>query len=271
MKFDFYQDLDLKRSSDCVDLHSELTEQIKGATTPEDKDKLSTARDILGNPVRRARYDQELDDVTVTDLDVRRLHEIAAMPTTEQADDAKALAQFGSSGDAAVAAGSAGVSSQTFAGSTPQDSAPQAGDETGSSAESQSWQQQASQLGKQLNAATAPLQQTLHEAAGNLKSNPSWIAVDPKRQRSDSLMWAIVTGIIVLMWTIEFFKFLLLAGTASKSESLLETFGLVSAAEDFFYDAMFTLVGSIVLLVLCQLAWNIRMVIGRRGWLEREK
>ncbi|AZA12367.1 hypothetical protein [Corynebacterium gerontici] len=84
MKYDLYEDLNLDRSADSSTIAQLLSQRLSITASPEEQDKLSTARAILGNPSNRSVYDAELDDASRTSLDISRLREIAAMNAPAQ-------------------------------------------------------------------------------------------------------------------------------------------------------------------------------------------
>lgn len=82
--YNLYEDLDLHRAAGPEELRQALSARL-AALNPDDdvnRDKLTVATSVLGEPHRRALYDRELDDPNAPEITIRRLREIAESPVS---------------------------------------------------------------------------------------------------------------------------------------------------------------------------------------------
>ncbi|MBV7295982.1 hypothetical protein KRX51_08675 [Corynebacterium sp. TAE3-ERU12] len=88
--FNLYEALGLDREYTPEALRNALDEWIEQSDDPtsERTQNLAAARDVLGDPERRAKYDSVLDDPTAADLTPKDVHDLAALPTSSAASTA---------------------------------------------------------------------------------------------------------------------------------------------------------------------------------------
>lgn len=112
--YNLYTAVGTDRSKDAASLAAELDERIASgiATNPGGIEELHIARSILGDPQRRAMYDQRLDDPTAPEIDVVALRELAALDTTAGAGQPSQAAQPGQPGQAQYVPGQPGQPEQ---------------------------------------------------------------------------------------------------------------------------------------------------------------
>ncbi|MCQ4623589.1 hypothetical protein [Corynebacterium sp. CCUG 70398] len=112
--YNLYNAVGSDRSKDAASLAAELDQRIASgvATNPGGIEELKIARSILGDPQRRAMYDQRLDDPTAPDIDVAALRELAALDTTGGAGQAGQAAPTAQPGQPQYGAGQPGQPGQ---------------------------------------------------------------------------------------------------------------------------------------------------------------
>lgn len=77
---DLYKIHGLNRHADGPELVAQLTAQLNAATDPLTRQRSDTARAILGDPARRARYDAHLDDPKAPPITEQTLAALAGRP-----------------------------------------------------------------------------------------------------------------------------------------------------------------------------------------------
>ena len=94
-------------------------------------------------------------------------------------------------------------------------------------------------------------------------------AVAPRRQRCQSIMWAVVWGLLLLMWIIAGIRGWLLANAASEADVFAEIVGELGGAspleekgDAFRVSAARAVLLTPLLLLLGEFVWTIRKIMG---------
>lgn len=110
---------------------------------------------------------------------------------------------------------------------------------------------------RQWDAQSAPTQRP---APASTSIDLRFLAVSPDRQRSESLMWLIGFGIIVLGWLYLLFTLLSATRQLDSSDSIFAGFGVIDVA---MTTSVFAVLHTIAMLTVLQFLWNLRMFAGR--------
>ena len=271
---DLYEAFALDRSLDTAELAGLITTH----PVPDDayyRDDLRLARAILSDPLRRSVYDSELATSGEEEIDPVRLEEIAALDS---------------------------VSSAPIEPTTHYDWGSPASTEPTSSVSTNTARAHFELPGSEQPMVhpmpSYPLQPAppVHptevlQAAPMAAGSPSTqrrpftvrFAVEPSRQRSQSIMWAIGWGIVFLPWLVALLSFIgatvggAVAGSQASSmmeeygaiEELLELDRMVSGMQQIarllslIATGTFAALHTIGCVVFLQLVWTIRKIVGR--------
>lgn len=99
-----------------------------------------------------------------------------------------------------------------------------------------------------------------HQGSGRSGVDMGFFAVTPDRQRSESLMWLIGFGIIVLGWLYLLFTLISAQQEVANSSDIFVGAGAYSA---IVTTSVFAVLHTIAMLTILQFLWNLRMYIGR--------
>lgn len=229
--YDIYADLGIDRAQRSEDIVAEIDQRMS-ATPPDDNatlDMLRTSRDLFADESRRKAYDEALDNPAGPALGIGDFRQFAngTYPQRKQETQASKPDTPGQS--------NGGTASPTAPASTAQ----QAG-------------------------STFPAGHTAPAAAAGQPAGMTidlrTLAVAPGRQRSESLMWLIGFGIILLAWVIALFSLLFGESETTSVEFLDEGAKMIADGARF----VLAFVHTFAMLVVLQFLWNLRMYIGKK-------
>ncbi|WP_273352624.1 hypothetical protein [Corynebacterium resistens] len=220
--YDIYDDLGIDRSLDSARIVNLIDERL--ASTPHDNsaehDRLSTSRRLFEDDARRAAYDKALDDPNQPDITISKFRAFADHAPQKQNPWANTEDHYTASPQSANAI----PPKSTNAISYPHDN------RTGLTPE--------------------------HSAQLNL--NLAAIAVPADRKRTQSLMWLIGWGLILLPWL--YFLLTFLFGEHD-SDGFLES---LEHTETLITILVFTILHTAAMLVVLNFLWHLRGYLGRK-------
>ena len=271
---DLYEAFDLDRSLDTAELAGLITSH----PVPDDayyRDDLRLARAILADPLRRSVYDSELATSGEGEIDPARLEEIAALGSVLSAP-VEPTTHY----DWGIPA-------------SPEPTSPVSTNTERAHFEPPSSERPMAQPAPLYPLPPAPPSHPTEvlQAAPVPAASPSpqrrpftvRFAVEPSRQRSESIMWAIGWGIVFLPWLVALLSFIgatiggAVAGSQASSmmeeygaiEELLELDRMVSGMQQIarllslIATGTFAALHTIGCVVFLQLVWTIRKIVGR--------
>lgn len=286
---DLYEAFDLDRSLDTAELAGLITSH----PVPDDayyRDDLRLARAILADPLRRSVYDAELATSGEGEIDPARLEEIAALGSVPSAP-VEPTTHYDWGIPASPEPTSPVSTSPLSTSSEPTGPVP-------TNTEPAYFEPPSSEQPMVQPAPSYPLQPAppvhptevvqagpVPAASPSPQRRPFTVrfAVEPSRQRSESIMWAIGWGIVFLPWLVALLSFIgatiggAVAGSQASSmmeeydaiEELLELDRMVSGMQQIarllslIATGTFAALHTIGCVVFLQLVWTIRKIVGR--------
>ncbi|MDK4252920.1 hypothetical protein [Corynebacterium propinquum] len=234
--YNLYDSLSLDAASDSAELTAEIDRKL-AQISPDDevaRDELSTARKIFASHNRRKHYDEEIADSSGPEVNIARIKDIAELPDEPQSAQAVPASENSSSDDSASG-----------------------------------WQQYAQQTSTTSEPVKRNTSLNMSEKQLTVDFSSKTFAVAPRRQRCQSIMWAVVWGLLLLMWIIAGIRGWLLANAASEADVFGEIVGALGGASPveekgnaFAASAARAVLVTPLLLLLGEFVWTIRKIMG---------
>lgn len=255
--YNLYNALDLNEDWSCDELRDHLDGEVRRlereGLTPDspELDQVLTARRILGRADHRRTYDEALrgPDGVVDIAWLRRL----AFEDGWQAGGASegASGPAGAAAPAPFASSASSVSSTSGAGAGVPFGGAHAGGQSGTPF---------------AQAGTAPAPASTGTTSFHF--DMARLAVAPGRRRSESIMWAIGRGIIVLVWLYAGFGILTMDDSSGSGSSGLvgldNALDEASQALSMLGVVAFALVNTVAMIAVLQFVWTVRCIVGAR-------
>lgn len=296
--YNIYEDLGIDRSLDSARIVTILDERLAETSRDDaaEQDRLNTSRKLFEVDSRRAAYDRALDDPHHPEITIGSFRSFADGTFGTSASSGVDSSESSTTGASSFgrfnsnSAPSAGAVPSSSSGSlsrpasqevsTPQAPAPHRAPEENSdysrgpanhgptsspwnspngrprfSPNSQHGFANGDYMGSAQNNQTGINQNSHAQVGFEMRS----LAVSPGRRRTESLMWLIGWGLILLPW-IYLLLDLLFSGNSSSSSWIAQ----VESASNLGYLIGFTLLHTIGMLILLNFLWHLRVFYGKK-------